>query len=173
MLTAAGTPAEQLELNKKVTKIVLEHFPKAAVVVDHGNLVAKQGTMIFTVHRRSKTGKVGEKTDQVEGPNYQGFILSISVQDGQYHGAAVVPQTLQRPYWKTYIDRPATKDGKSHFVINFSYGARLNREFISALLEALPNSRPIKAALTNPLPAPELRPDGNSKPQPESKDGSQ
>ena len=137
LVTVAGAPSGQLELNENITKIVLKHFPKADIAVNDGNFVAKQGTMVFTVHRRSKTGEVGKKTDQVEGPNYRGFILSISARDGKYHGAAEVPQTLRRPYWQTYIDRPPRKGGKSHYVINFSYGSRLNREFMKAVLEAL------------------------------------
>jgi hypothetical protein len=51
-----------------------------------------------------------------------------------------VPQTLREPYWQTYIDRPATEDGQGHYVINFSYGSRLDQAFMKDLFEALPKT---------------------------------
>jgi hypothetical protein len=111
----------------------------------NGWINAKHGTMTFTIHRRWKTGEILEQTDQTEGPNFEGFILALSVQEGKYEGQAVVPQTLGTPYWQTYIDRPATEDGQGHYVINFSYGSRLNKEFMKELFEALPKTiRPKK-----------------------------
>ena len=85
--------------------------------------------MIFAIHPQSKTGNIQEKTYEEEGPNYKGFKFSLSVQAGKYQGAAIVPQTLRRPYWQTYIDRPPTEDGKGHYVISFSYGSRLDTHF--------------------------------------------
>lgn len=136
-----SAPVKQLELHDRVLKVVRKHHPNARIAQDNGNFVAKHGTMVFTVHQRWKTGEVRKETAQVEGPNFKGFLLSISVQNGKYEGAARVPQTLRRPYWQTYIDRPPTEDAKGHYVINFSYGSRLDREFMKALFEALPKSK--------------------------------
>jgi len=133
-----SAPVWHVELNDRVSKLILKHYPKAELAANNGNLVAKHGTMIFTVHPYGKAGEILKKTDQVEGPNFKGFMLSISVKNGKYEGQAMVPQTLRRPYWQTYIDRPPTNDGKSHYVINFSYGSRLDREFMNALFEVLP-----------------------------------
>ncbi len=67
-------------------------------------------------------------------------MISIAIRDGKYEGQAVVPQSLNERYWQTYIDRPATQNGKSHYVINFSYGSRLDTKFKKAIFEALPKS---------------------------------
>ena len=56
-------------------------------------------------------------------------------------GQAHFPQTYREPYWETFLDRPLTADGKGHYVINFSYGSRLDPKFKKALLELLPASR--------------------------------
>jgi hypothetical protein len=138
---AFAAPAKQTELADRITNIVREYFPEAQIAQDNGVFHASHGTMMFTVHPRSKTGEVYEKTQQVEGPNFKGFILSLSLQEGTYQGAAVVPATLGKPYWATYIDRPLTADGKSHHVINFSYGSRLDAEFKKAIFEALPRTQ--------------------------------
>lgn len=144
-----AAPAKQTELADRIGKLVTKHFPDAVLSQDNGTFSAKHGTMVFTVHRHSKTGEIWKETDQVEGPNFRGFMISISVRDGKYEGQAVVPQSLNERYWQTYIDRPATEDGKGHYVINFSYGARLDRDFKKAVFEALPkSSMPPKKPLT-------------------------
>ena len=44
-------------------------------------------------------------------------MLTISLNEGNYEGAAVIPQTLQGPYFSTFIDATNLKaDGKHHFV---------------------------------------------------------
>ncbi len=130
------------ELADRIQKIVRQHYPDVEITQKNGWLSAKHGTMIFTVHRHLKTGEILETTDRVEGPNAEGFVLSLSVQEGKYEGAAVVPQILGEPYWQTYIDRPKTEDGQGHYVINFSYGSRLDKDFMKTVFEALPKSKP-------------------------------
>ncbi|MBN1383925.1 MAG: hypothetical protein JW983_03460 [Elusimicrobia bacterium] len=136
-----AAPIGQIELTERVSKLILKYYPEAEIVQDNGKFVAKYGTMIFTVHGRLKTGEILEKTKEVEGPNFKGFILSISVENGKYLGQAVIPQTLSRRYWNTYIDRPPTNDGKSYYVIDFSYGSSLDPKFMKAVLEVLSKTR--------------------------------
>ena len=138
---ALAAPAGHSVLAERIANLVRKHYPDAAITQDNGKLTAKHGTMTFTIHRHWKTGEILEKTDQVEGPNFRGFMITISIENGKYEGQAVIPQTLNERYWVTYIDRPPTEDGKGHYVINFSYGSRLNRDFMKAVFEALPKSR--------------------------------
>ena len=153
--TALAAPAGQTQLADQIGTLVTKYFPDAVIAQDNGTLSAKHGTMVFTIHRHWKTGEILKETDQVEGPNYKGFMISISVQDGKYEGQAMVPQTLNERYWLTYIDRPPTDDGKGHYVINFSYGSRLDRDFMKAIFEALPKSRmPTKSSNATSEPAP-------------------
>jgi len=136
-----AAPVKESGLGDTISTLVKKHFPHAVVSQDNGDLSAKHGTMPFTIHRHWKTGEIRKETDQVEGPNFKGFMISISIQDGKHEGQAMVPQTLHRRYWQEYIDRPPTEDGKGHYVINFAYGSRLDRDFMKAIFEALPRSR--------------------------------
>ncbi|MCA9040290.1 MAG: hypothetical protein KDA65_08095 [Planctomycetaceae bacterium] len=132
---------EQTELELRIRSLIAEYFPDAHISQENDQLSASHGTMRFTVHGHSKTGERAGLTYQVEGPNFEGFLFSLSVNEGKYQGQAVIPQTLREPYWETYIDRPPTEDGAGHYVINFSYGSRLNQNFKLALFQLLPNSR--------------------------------
>jgi hypothetical protein len=63
-------------------------------------------------HARGKAGEVYERTYQQEGPNWKGFLLRVELHEGKYAGAAVIPQTLQGPYFQTFIDGPNVEGGR-------------------------------------------------------------
>jgi hypothetical protein len=141
--TALGASAAQLpdDLLKKLSAAIRECCPDAQIEVNHEVFTAKRGTMTFTLHSVSKTGEVYPQTHQQEGPNFKGFILTVSLREGPYLGAATTPQTLQGPYFPTFIDAPATADGKGHFWVTFSYGKGIDEEVRSAILGAIPKTR--------------------------------
>lgn len=129
------------DLVQKLTETIRKYCPEAKIEVTEHAFVAKHGTMMFTLHSKSKTGEVYARTFQSEGPNFKGFILSVSLHEGKYGGAAMVPQILQGPYFPTFIDTPSTDDGKNHYQVHFSYGVRLDPELQKAIFEAIPRTR--------------------------------
>jgi hypothetical protein len=130
------------DLVKSLSATIKENCPEAEITIGEGGaFTAKHGTMMFTVHSTSKTGEVYPQTFQKEGPNFKGFILTVSLQEGRYEGAAVVPQTLQGPYFPTYIDGPATDDGRKHYWVTFSYGSRLDAKTKNAILNSIPKTK--------------------------------
>lgn len=132
----AGPPPD--EVMDRLTAAIREHSPDAKIEAAERGFTAKAGTMIFTLHRRSKTGEVFAQTDQREGPNFRGFMLSVSLLDGPYQGAAATPQTLKEPYFSTFLDARPAEGGRKHYWITFSYGGRLDERLKTAILEALP-----------------------------------
>ncbi len=138
-LSWAGPPPD--ELVQKLKTVIQKHSPEAQFEVTEQGFTAKEGTMIFTVHNRSKTGEVFPTTRQEEGPNYKGFYLHVSLQPGKYEGAAVVPQTLAGPYFSTFIDGVSTDKGDHHYWVHFAYGGRLDPVLKQAILETVPRHR--------------------------------
>jgi hypothetical protein len=129
------------ELVRKLTETIHKHCPDAKIEVTKEGFLAKFGTMMFTLHGRSKSGEVSRDTYSQEGPNFKGFILRVAVHEGKYQGAAVVPQTLQEPYFATFIDAPAVEKENKHYVIGFSYGSRIDPDLKNAIFEAIPTTR--------------------------------
>jgi hypothetical protein len=129
------------EMIQKFTETIRKQCPGAKIDVIDDTFIAKDGTMIFSVHRRSKTGEVYPELDRVEGPNFKGFMLRISLNKGKYEGAAQVPQTLKEPYYSVYIDAPSTGDRMNHYQVSFSYGSRLDADLKNAILEMIPRTR--------------------------------
>ncbi|HEY7310080.1 MAG TPA: hypothetical protein VH643_12030 [Gemmataceae bacterium] len=129
------------ELVKALTKTIRKHCPDAKIEVTKQAFVAKYGAMMFTLHGRSKSGEFFPETHRQEGPNFKGFILHVEVHDGRYQGAAVVPQTLQGPYFPTFLDAPAFEKGNQHYLVKFSYGSRIDPDLKKAIFEAIPKTR--------------------------------
>lgn len=135
----AAAPSE--DVIKSLTETLQKHCPDAKFEVKNNEFIAKHGTMQFTVHGHSMTGEISRDTHQVEGPNFKGFLLRVSLQDGAYNGQADVPQTLKEPYFQTYIDAPATPDKKHYHWVSFSYGGRLDPKLKQAIFEAIPRTK--------------------------------
>src|SRR5262245_12863856 len=135
----AGPPPA--EMVKKLTDTIRKHCPDATIDVTKEEFVAKFGTMMFTVHSRSKTGEVFPQTHQQEGPNYKGFMLRVALQDGKYSGAAVAPQTLQGPYYPTYIDAAPVEKTDKHYMVHFAFGSRLDPDLKKAIFDVIPQTQ--------------------------------
>jgi hypothetical protein len=114
------------------------------IEVTDKEFTAKYGTMMFTLHNRSMSGEIFPKTHQEEGPNFKGFILRVSMEEGAYNGQGAVPQELRGPYYPTFIDGPLTNDGNNHYWIRFSYGSQLDPKLKQAIFEAIPKTSKLK-----------------------------
>ena len=128
-------------LIQKLTSVITNLCPKAEIKVDDYAFSAKYDTMVYTIHSRSRSGEVYPKTFQEESPGFRGFMLRVSLHDGEYVGAARVPQTLQGPHFPTFIDALSTDQGKKYYQVHFSYCGRPDRELKKAILEAIPRTR--------------------------------
>lgn len=136
------------DLIRRLTDAIRAHCPNATIEVTKEGLIAKHDTMLYTVHRRSKGGMVSPETYQEEGPNADGFLLRVALHDGRYQGAAVVPQTLNAPYFLTYIDAPAASRPDTHYFVTFSYGSQLDPKLKAAIMRTIPQTRFVPG--TNP-----------------------
>jgi len=138
---SVGAAELPTELVKKLRATIQDCCPDAQIQISNQTFTAKNGTMNFTLHSISKTGEIFPQTYQTEGPNFKGFILTVSWRDGRYLGAAMVPQTLQGPYFPTFIDAPPAENGKGHYWVRFSYGHGFDEKARSAIFNALPKTR--------------------------------
>jgi hypothetical protein len=125
------------ELVNRLTAVIRKECPDAEFEVADNTFTAKHGTMMFTLHNKSMTGAISSRTHQKEGPNYKGFILKVTLEQGRRVNQVVTSQTLRGPYFPTYIDDPPTPDGKNQYWVTFSYGSRLDKKLKTAIEEAI------------------------------------
>lgn len=132
-----GTSVENLE--EKIGSVVDQFFVGENVERKHlkESTTISLATMMFQIHRSDKTGKFAELPHEEIGPKAEGFVITLTHQNGSYEGSAVYPQTFTRPYWKTFGTVIPIEANKNHIHVSFSYGRRVPEDFIAAITKTL------------------------------------
>jgi len=140
--TAIATPATPgdsalKEVSAGLSRIAEDLKPEATVVGSNGTVVLSYKTRKFMVHGTYRDGRRVEKAHEALGPQVDGLIVRVKLQDGRYDGAAVVPQGLRKPYWTTYINAYPVAQGKQYLWVNISFGSRTDRDTITRVKQLL------------------------------------
>ena len=101
------------------------------------SLTISYNTMAYQIHAIDKTGTLPDTTHEEIGPKVNGFILTVVPQRGPYRGAAVLPQTIARPNWKTFVTFIPADDNQNHLHITFSYGRKVPDRTVAELTAAI------------------------------------
>ncbi|MBA4386825.1 MAG: hypothetical protein C0404_02520 [Verrucomicrobia bacterium] len=137
----------------KLQSVIRQHDSNAVITVAEGACTYRYHTQVFKIHTIDKIGAISETAHDEEGPNGDGILLKVTMQDGPYRGAAEVPQELAKPYWKTFINDYPTGTGK-YLWMDLSYGGRADKKLIEAIKTALgPVHDPVPGTINQKLEA--------------------
>jgi len=133
LLAMTGAPVIRAsDWQLKLQSVIRSYDPGAAVAIENGAYVYRHHTQTFKVHAIDKTGQISEAAQDEEGPNVDGILLTVFLQEGSYQGAAEIPQELKKTYWTTFVNAyPAA--GDKHLLLNLSYGSRADKKLIAAI----------------------------------------
>jgi len=140
---ASQEPAEPMllttpqEAKTALKELILTHYPDAKLILNERFFAAQANTMEFTIHRTMRDGTITEIPEQRIGPKHNGFMLSVALNQGQYGGPLILPQTLSRPYWNTHVAQIVNRDNDSHLFVKYSFGSRVETKFHSSVLMLL------------------------------------
>lgn len=118
---------------ERLSKVAEEMKPVASVAQNGRCVTLSHRTRTYMVYSIDKLGRHSEKAHEDVGPMYDGLIVQVTVQDGRYAGAAVIPQDLQEPYWKAFVNAYPILKGKQHLHVNISYGSRTDHVMITRI----------------------------------------
>ncbi|GEM_PF-4250874 len=112
-------------------------------VYEGSSMTVRYKTREYEIHPQlGKSGGVAETVRTETGPDIDGFILHAHVQTLGQVNQAFTPQTVSRPYWKTFLNvYPVTNDQKQ-FYIALSYNGRADQALlrrIRTVLEQMQN----------------------------------
>jgi hypothetical protein len=132
-------PPELSDVYDRVREVCDQLCPSARIsdVAADSAVLGEYRTREFQVYTIYKGGQIAELPHQERGPEYDGFLLRVTLQPGQYQGAAVIPQNLRHPYWTTYLNAVSVPDKDEHLHIQLSYGSRTDRELLEQLKVAV------------------------------------
>lgn len=117
--------------------ILAEDMDEASVEQSAWTVTLSYKTRKFMVHSSDKLGRHSEKAHETIGPRYDGLIVQVTMQDGQYFGAAMIPQNLWQPYWTTFVNAYPVNKGNRHLHVNISYGSRADHKTIEKIKDML------------------------------------
>lgn len=99
-------------------------------------LMLRYRTRRFVVHGPMKGG-YEEETRREEGPQWDGFMLSLRVEKAGTVYQAMVPQTMRRPYWDTELDVLVVPGTGKQLSWALSYQPRPERDVLRKIRAAL------------------------------------
>jgi len=134
-----GSDEELIALTDRLKLVITEHFPEQNIeyISKTDQITVSLNTMPYQIHSIGKDGKIAFQAHEEIGPRADGFIIVLTPQQGQYRGAAALPQTFNRPYWKSFGNAIFTDSGDSHIHAEFSYGIGIPPVAIAKIVEAL------------------------------------
>ncbi|MGB5850115.1 MAG: hypothetical protein WBH40_16625 [Ignavibacteriaceae bacterium] len=97
---------EQIYLS--VQRIVISHYPTATSHLLKNKIQFEFNTRLFIIHVPLKTGEWQDPWEE-RGPRKGGILGTIELRDGEYTGAAMVPQTFDRLYYSIILLAPYSR----------------------------------------------------------------
>jgi hypothetical protein len=86
-------------------------------------------TRVFIVHEAYKTGEWQDPREE-RGPKPGGILCDITLQKGQYQGAAAAPQTFDKRYFKVLLMAPYSSKRDVHLYVRLSYPGNVSSDFL-------------------------------------------
>ena len=94
-------------------------------------------TRKFMVHSGSRIGKFSEDIFERVGPDNDGFLLKVYLQDKGTPIQANTPQTIKEPYWNTYLDVTQLTGTDKQIYWGLSYWSHTDQIILSQIKETL------------------------------------
>jgi hypothetical protein len=116
-------------LYSELRMVVRKYYPKATSHLLKDKIHFEHDTRIFIVHEPTKSGEWQDPWE-TRGPKPGGILCDMSFQKGPYQGAAVVPQTFDKRYFKVLLLAPYSARRDAHLLIHLSYPGNTSGEFL-------------------------------------------
>jgi hypothetical protein len=101
------------------------------------SLVFRYRPQKFLVHGRSKAGGCSTNVFEEIGPSVTGFVLRVNLQRLGEVNQAVTPQTIQEPYWRTFLDVTRIAGTTNQIYWALSSGGRTDEKLLASVRQAL------------------------------------
>ena len=104
------------QIFSNVQSIVGHHYPAATSYLLKNKIHFEHNTRLFIIHVPLKTGEWQDPWEE-RGPKKGGILGNIELRDGEYTGAAMVPQTFDRFYYSIILMAPYSRKYDCHLYV--------------------------------------------------------
>jgi hypothetical protein len=112
------------------------HYPKATSHLLKDKIHFEHDTRVFIVHEAYKTGEWQDPWEE-RGPKPGGVHCDLTLQQGRYQGAAMVPQTFDKRYFTVLLLAPYSSKRDAHLMVHLAYPRDVNPEFLKQFTELI------------------------------------
>lgn len=123
-------------LYSEIRTVLLKHYPKATSHLLKDKIHFEHDTRVFIVHEAYKTGEWQDPWEE-RGPKPGGIHCDLTLHQGRYEGAAVVPQTFDKRYFRVLLLAPYSPKRDAHLVVHLAYPRDVNPEFLKQFTELI------------------------------------
>jgi len=116
-------------LYPELRRVFHRHYPRVTSHVLRERIHFEHDTRVFIVHEAYKTGEWQDPREE-RGPKPGGILCDITLQKGHYQGAADVPQTFDKRYFKVLLMAPYSPKQAVHLHVYLSYPRKVPDEFL-------------------------------------------
>jgi hypothetical protein len=140
ILHAAKCPAadDLAAFYTSLRAVFAKHYPAVVFSAEDKQARFEHRTQVFMIHEPLKTGEWQEAREQ-RGPRKGGIYCEIVPTSGPYVGAAAVPQTFDKRYFRLLLLAPYSKRLDQHLYVRLSYPADASNEFLREFTEVIKN----------------------------------
>ncbi len=114
---------------RQLDALFRRYYPNVASETSNDAIHFEYNTRVFLIHEPLKTGE-WQDAREVRGPNRGGIVCDIELRKGRYFGAAAVPQTFDKRYFKLWIAAPYSVSRDQHLFVHLSYPADVKTDFL-------------------------------------------
>jgi hypothetical protein len=123
-------------LYSELRTLFQQHYPKATSHLLKDKIHFEHDTRAFIVHEPTKTGEWQDPWE-TRGPKRGGILCDIELRKGKYEGAAMVPQTFDKRYFKALLMAPYSSRREVHLYIHLSYPADAKADFLKQFTDVV------------------------------------
>lgn len=118
-------------LNRAGIQPEIEHCEKT------NKVTIRFETRQYIIHRNSMAGGFSREAYIKEGPSWRGVLLTAQLHEKGQSYQALMPQTLTRPYWKTYFDLTELPNHNKNLYWSLSYGSQFSQPVRMQIIDVL------------------------------------
>jgi hypothetical protein len=106
-----------------------KYYPNVTSHLLTNTMHFEHDTRAFIVHEPLRTGE-WQDPRETRGPKLGGILCDIALQKGPYQGAAMVPQTFDKRYFRLLIMAPYSRKHDAHLYVHLAYPGNVSGEFL-------------------------------------------
>jgi len=154
--SAAGTPPAHertlREVYAELDPLFHHYYPRVTSALSNDSIRFDYDTRDFLVHEPRKTGE-WQDARPARGPNRGGILCEIELRKGRYPGAAVVPQTFDKRYFRLWVAALYSARRDEHLYVHLSYPADADGAFLARFVDIVASFAPAPAKHSSPAPS--------------------